>query len=112
GVKVDDGDLGVVTQFLDVFVNSAPSIASIATDPTMPVEGIEATVSVTASDPDSDPLTYSFDCTNDGTWEVEDQDSNIFACTYPDNGNYTLFVRVSDGGVSSTLTQSVTVANA
>jgi hypothetical protein len=63
------------------------------------VEGGTTTITVDASDVAgaADPLTYGFDCKNDGYWEIYSQAGNTAECIYQDNGEYEAQVRVSDG---------------
>ena len=77
-------------------------------------EGQSANISVSASDPagSNDPLSYEFDCKNDGTYEVGPQSGNTNSCSYNDDGTYTVKVRVSDDdGGSTTGATTVTVNN-
>ncbi len=62
------------------------------------------------------PLTYRFDCTNDGEFEVEVRtDVNPYsaadACTYADTGTYTPKVTLEYAGGSISATTSVTVTS-
>jgi len=53
-----------------------------------------------------------FDFNNDGTYEVGPQPGNTAAYAYPDNGSYTVGVRVSDGDAgTATASTAVTVNN-
>ncbi len=81
-------------------------------------EGSPATITVTATDLDtpSADLRYSFDCNGDGDYtDPEDkgpQAANDAQCIYPDNGTYTVNVKVTDGaGGSDTGSTSVLVNN-
>jgi hypothetical protein len=57
-------------------------------------------------------FTYSYDCTNDGTFEATDVPDTTFDCSYPDNGVFTVLGRIKDkDGGSSDYTSSVTVHN-
>ncbi|RKH52903.1 kelch-like protein [Corallococcus sp. AB050B] len=53
---------------LSIFFNSAPEVAAIDATPTQLVVGQPTTVLVTASDPDGDPLSYSWSASCAGTW--------------------------------------------
>jgi protocatechuate 3,4-dioxygenase beta subunit len=96
GVRVSDGDGGVVTDTEVVTVNNvAPVIDSVVNNgPKMPNSPVTVTVSVT--DPGtSDVLVYEFDCDNDATYETS-QASGVATCTYSTVGPKTVNVRVSD----------------
>jgi hypothetical protein len=99
-VLVSDGDGGTDTDtsLVVTTTNVAPTIVSVST-PTPVYEGVGALVTVTATDPAgvNDPLSYSFDCQNDGTYEIVPQVSNQATCTYGDNGTFTVNVQVTDG---------------
>jgi MYXO-CTERM domain-containing protein len=53
-------------------------------------------VTVVASDPDTEALTYGFDFENDGAWEIESQATASAEHTYPAAGTYTLNVSLTD----------------
>lgn len=81
-------------------VNDPPVIESVLVTNANPVEeGSPATIKVTATDPDtpSSELRYSFDCDDDGAFEKGPQASNEAQCTYLDNGNFPVNVKVADG---------------
>ena len=114
GVRVTDGDGGADTDSTSVVVeNVPPTITNVSAD-TPIQEGGSSTVTVTATDPAgaNDPLEYQFDCDGSGTYEVGPQSSNSHACSYPDDGNFTVGVRVTDGdGGADTDSTSVVVEN-
>jgi PKD repeat protein len=87
--------------------NADPGIISVINDGPIG-EGSGATVTVTATDPagDNDPLSFEFDCDNDGTYEISPQPSNSASCAFADNGAYQVNVRVTDddGGEASDAT--------
>ena len=62
-----------------------------------------------SSDPDGNPITYAWDLDNDGEYD----DSTVVNPSFslPNNGEYTVGLRVSDGALSSTDTATVTVLN-
>ena len=60
-------------------------------------------------DPDGNPLTYSWDLDNDGTFETSGIKPTF---SRPDNGTFTVRLKVSDGALESTATATVTVTNA
>jgi hypothetical protein len=91
------------TSFSLVVKNVAPTIARVTNS--VPVfTGNPTTVTVTATDPAgaNDPLAYSFDCNNDGIFEVGPQPGQSAVCTFATPGNHTVNVRVEDddGGVT------------
>ena len=89
-------------------INVAPSIDGISDDGPVD-EGSPVTITVTATDPGgvNDPLTYSFDCDNDTTYETAGT-NNTGQCTFNDNGTFTVGVQVSDDD-SGTATDTTTV---
>src|ERR671937_410712 len=112
--KVKDKDGGVSEYTGSVTVNNvAPTIVSVTNDGPID-EGGSATITVTATDPAgaADPLSYEFDCNNDGLYEVGPQAGNSHACSFANNGSKQVNVRVSDGdGGSATGSTTVTVKN-
>jgi hypothetical protein len=67
-----------------------------------------------ATDPGgvNDPLTYAFDCNNDGVFEIGPQAAASAACVFGDNGVFTVAVRVADDdGGAATGSTLVTVTN-
>ncbi len=114
GVRVSDGDGGTATSSTDVTVNNvSPVITNVSNNG--PVnEGSPATITVTATDPAgvNDPLTYSFDCDNNGSYEIGPQAANNAQCLFADNGSFTVGVEVSDDDSGTTSGSTVvTVVN-
>ncbi|HEX4965240.1 MAG TPA: beta-propeller fold lactonase family protein [Thermoanaerobaculia bacterium] len=108
----DDGQGGTSTTTFALVVNNvAPTIVSVSNNGPV-IVGNPATITVTATDPAgaNDPLTYSFDCDNNGTFEIGPQAGNSASCTFATAGSHTVNVRVADddGGVTTGST-SVTV---
>jgi CSLREA domain-containing protein len=101
------------TSFSLVVHNVPPTIAGIASNGPV-FTGSPVTLTVTASDPAgaNDPLTYSFDCNDDGLFEIGPQAGNSASCTFATAGSHTVHVRVADddGGVTLGST-AVTVLN-
>lgn len=116
GVQVcdaaDSNNCDIVTGTVNVF-NDAPTISEVANDGPVD-EGSSATITVTATDPAgaNDPLSYAFDCDDDGDYEVGPQQEATTACVFGDNGDFSVGVQVSDGddGVAVAST-TVTVNN-
>ena len=97
----------VVVANLDPAISNVTSVSPID-------EGGSSTITVTAADPAgaNDPLSYEFDCDGDNTYEVAPQPSNTHNCSYDDDGNFTVKVRVTDDDEgSATDSTSVVVAN-
>ncbi len=95
----NDGHGGTGTTSFSLVVNNvAPTITSVTNNGPV-VAGHAATLTVTATDPAgaNDPLTYSFDCDNNGSFEIGPQAGNSAACTFATGGNHTVNVRVADG---------------
>jgi hypothetical protein len=108
----DDGQGGVSTTTFSLVVNNvAPAIVSVSNNGPV-VAGGSATITVSATDPAgaNDPLAYSFDCDDDGTFEIGPQAGNSASCTFPTAGSRTVNVRVTDGdGGTATGSTVVTV---
>ncbi|MFH0956231.1 MAG: CARDB domain-containing protein, partial [Candidatus Aenigmatarchaeota archaeon] len=71
-------------------------------------EGSSLAFSVTASDPDSDPLTYSWKL--DGT-QVSTSSSYTYSPGYADSGSHAVTATVSDGSLTATNAWTVSVTN-
>ncbi|MDY6837598.1 MAG: PKD domain-containing protein [Thermodesulfobacteriota bacterium] len=93
---------------IEVLVNTSP-----VADPNGPYEvdeGSELTLDGTgSSDPDGHPLTYAWDLDNDG--EYDDATGATPTHTWPDDGTYTIGLKVSDSSSDDTATATVTVDN-
>lgn len=109
-VRDEDGGESEEYQKTVTVGNVAPTITSV-TDDGPKDEGSPVTVTVNASDPAGadDPLSYEFDCENDGSFGAAST-QNTAECTYANAGGKTVLVRVSDGdGGSDTDSATVTV---
>jgi protocatechuate 3,4-dioxygenase beta subunit len=113
-VRVTDSNGAPVTGTTTVTVNNvAPTIVSLTNSGPIN-EGSVVTITLTATDPGglNDPLTYAFDCNNDGNYEVGPQSGNQTTCVFGDNGVYSVRGRVADqNGGSANATTEVTVLN-
>jgi hypothetical protein len=109
-----DRALNIASASFDVTVNinMPPAINSISSGGPIS-EGGTATVIVDASDADGPlPLTYQFDCNNDGSYDAAASASFATACTFADNGQHTVRARVIDGmGKDIETTTVVTVTS-
>jgi outer membrane protein OmpA-like peptidoglycan-associated protein len=96
--KVDDGKGSSATCAADITVakkpNQAPTI-SCATDHSPIMPGERTGITATASDPDGDPLTYSYSAT--GGQVTGDGPKATFDSTGLSAGSYTVKCSVSDG---------------
>ncbi len=96
--KVDDGRGGTATSSADVVIEARPNrppTVTCAASPRTVTPGQKVTVTATGSDPDNDPLTYSFDASKgsvSGTGSTGTFDSTGLA-----PGRYTVICHVSDG---------------
>jgi len=61
-----------------------------------------------SSDPDGNPLTYAWDLDNDGSFETTGVNQQF---SRPDNGTFTVRLKVSDGALESVATATVEVLN-
>jgi outer membrane protein OmpA-like peptidoglycan-associated protein len=111
-VTVDDGRGGTANASTDFQVvpkpNSPPTISSCAANPPTITVGQKSTITTTATDPDNDPLTYSYKATGGriaGTTATAQFDS-----AHAQPGTYTVTCHVSDGrGGEVDATTQVTV---
>jgi len=98
-VVCDDGRGGTDTKTADITVapkpNQPPVVASCLADPGTIEEGKTSTVTTDASDPDNDPLTYSY--TTSGGKVTGSGKSVQFDSTGVAPGTYTVNCLVSDG---------------
>jgi outer membrane protein OmpA-like peptidoglycan-associated protein len=110
-VTCDDGRGGTANASTDVTVeqkpNSPPTVSCAANPPTI-TAGQQSSITSTASDPDNDPLTYSY-TTSGG--KVTGSGANVqFDSTGAAPGAYTITCHVSDGrGGEKDATTQVTV---
>jgi len=111
-ITAEDGKGGIAQTTFELSVNNvAPTINSInIPDPIL--EGSVVEISVDASDPAgiSDPLTYYFDCDNDGIFEIGPQATATTTCSFGIKGVYNVKAQVEDDdGGTATDTTTVTV---
>ncbi|HKD80735.1 MAG TPA: PKD domain-containing protein [Candidatus Angelobacter sp.] len=111
-VTADDGRGGTANASTDVKVaqkpNSPPVISSCSASPATITVGQKSTITTTASDPDNDPLTYSYKTTGGTVTGTEATAQFDSAHTQP--GTYTVTCHVSDGrGGETDATTQVTV---
>lgn len=90
-------------------VNDAPSLSFTLATPVR--EHSAAAVTVTARDPEGDPITYLFDCDGEPGFETR-QDSPQHDCHFGEQGRTTLRLRVvDDRGAARTTSYRVRVRN-
>lgn len=95
--------------------NRSPDIAAIVATPT--AEGGDTVVTVTANDPDGDPLTIRWDLDGDGLHDdatgpaLSIPWAQLLALGISDDGTYPIGVRVDDGELVTTGTGALTVAD-
>jgi outer membrane protein OmpA-like peptidoglycan-associated protein len=97
-VKVDDGRGGTASCSADIKVEEKPNrppIASCSTDRSPITVGERTGITTTASDPDGDPLTYSY--TTSGGQIIGSGDKVEFDSTGLQPGSYTVKCAVNDG---------------
>jgi hypothetical protein len=96
-VQASDGEHAAATDtFTWSAANLPPVISAVANDGPID-EGSSATITVTATDPAgaNDPLTYAFDCDDDGTYETAGV-GNVGTCSLDQDGTYRVGAKVSD----------------
>ena len=91
-------------------LNDAPTVS--ANGPYTVSEGASVNVSASGSDPNTDPLTYTWDLDNNGSYETAGQNTSFSAVTLDGPTTATIGVQASDGGLTATDTTTVTVLNA
>ncbi len=76
-------------------------------------ESASATISAVATDPAgiNDPLNYEFDCDNDHIFEIGPQINNEVACSFADNGSFTVNLRVIDDDNGEAYDSTIVVVN-
>ncbi len=96
--KVDDGKGGTVSCAADIKVEEKPNhppVISCAANPASIVQGQQAAIASTASDPDNDPLTYSYSTTGG---QITGNGAQVqFDSKGAQPGTYTVKCMVSDG---------------
>jgi photosystem II stability/assembly factor-like uncharacterized protein len=112
----DDGGLSDTDQTTVEVLNVAPT-AIFANTSGAVNEGETATLVFSNQfDPSATDVAagfrYSYDCTDDGTFELSDDPAASFVCHYPDNGTFTARGRIKDkDGDFTDYTAEVTVNN-
>ena len=85
--------------------NVAPTILDVTRDPASVDEGQTSRIAVLATDVPGDlpDLLYSFDCDDNGAYDVGPQAPNTADCPFPDDSVHTVVVKVDDqdGGIST-----------
>ena len=108
--EVDVARDGTTVEFELERDNAPPTIATVVTNETRIAPGAKTTISVSATDPDGDELTYSFEADSD--FEVEQTDTpNEATVTAPDSAGVSgsIAVTVSDSyGAEATASVRVT----
>jgi YVTN family beta-propeller protein len=109
----NDGHGGTGSTSFTLMVNDVPpSILSVTNNGPITVGG-SATITVNAADATggNDPLSYEFDCNNDGIFEIGPQAGNTAACSFATAGLHTVNVRVTDGEGGVTLGSTTVTVN-
>jgi len=102
-VTATDGKGGIATAQFQLTVNNvAPTITAAFQVAPIPEGSVltNGNLVAQATDPagSNDPLTFSFDCDNNGVFETPAYPNTSSAdCSFDDNGSYPVGVRVSDG---------------
>jgi hypothetical protein len=117
-VRANHGDGGTATDSTTVTVNNvAPTITAFFQVAPIPEGSVSTSGNMVAQATDpagsNDPLTFTFDCDNEGSYETPANPSTSAAdCFFDDNGSYTVGVKVTDGdGGEDTATAIAVVTN-
>ena len=110
GVRVDDGDGGIITDTVEIVVrNVAPVVMLSATPSTR--QGREEAFTCTATDAGADTLSYDWDMDGDGQFELRRAQSEI-QYTFLQVGPRTVRCRADDGDGGTTIAEhQIFVAN-
>ena len=94
----DEGGESASDSVTITVVNVPPNISNVTVSPRPVAEGGSGTITVTATDPAgvNDPLTYSFDCDDNASFEIGPQPGNSASCTFTEGPSQTVNVRVED----------------
>ena len=103
GIPPDDED-----QAFSGRVKGRPPSASFTFSPIFPTAGDTVTFTSTSKDPDGDPLTYAWDLDGDGVFD--DGNASQVRLAYANAGTYTVTLRVTADGETSTAFFSITVS--
>ncbi len=107
-VNVSDGKHTVsCSSEITVIKKNLPPTVTCAPSSTTITQGESATIRATASDPNNDPLTYTW--TVDGQKLAAEGASITFGSEGRQPGNYTISVTVSDGELTASCSSTVTV---
>ena len=96
--EVTDGEGGRDTDSMVVPVSNLPVISALVADPAEVSTGATAALSCTASDPDSDPLTYTW---TPGSGTITGTGSDVVWTAPLSTGTYMIYCQVSDGNGGS-----------
>ncbi len=103
-----DYDSGTVHRISSLAQNRPPTAVAVATSPTSGPAPLTASFDGSgSSDPDGDPITYSWDLNGDG--QYGDATSATASYTYTSPGTYAVTLRVSDSHQASSTSAPVTV---
>ncbi len=115
GVTVDfEGQPRPIGPGFDMGYDETTAVAptAVAGGPYQGGEGSPLALNGSASSDNGPISSFAWDCTNDGSFEVTLPDATGATCLYPDNGAFTLRLRVTDGdGETATTTTTVVIAN-
>jgi PKD domain len=106
-LRVTDTDGDATTASRTVTVKRPPS-ASFVFRPGSPVAGDEVAFTSTSTDADRDTISYAWDLDGDGAFD--DGNTQVVRMTYARAGSYTVTLRVTADGETSTVFRTVDVA--
>ncbi len=113
--QIEDGVTIMLKTAEDItctFDNRRLAVVADAGGPYVGDEGAPIALDASASSNIAMIKTYKWDCTNDGTWDIVASSPVGNACTYADNGSYTIKLRAWDSfSHTSTAMTQATVNN-
>lgn len=112
-VRVSDDDGGITEYDFPVVVRNLPPRLFEIVGNWPQLEGQEVAIQVIAQDPGRDPIQIGYDLDHDGTYELEGPGLDMATYSWPDNGQYTISVRlVDDQGATTVVEELIPILNA
>jgi len=108
----DDGDYGEASVTI---VNSPPAIASVNLSPSVVTTDMDTTAQVSATDPEGDPITYTFNWMVNGVQVASNQttavNDSLDHSNYIKDDSITVEVIADDGSATDTMTSAALIVS-